>query len=419
MRLPRVFQFEKYKTIDVKEFLSKGVIEIHLKRDRRCGFECNKCGHNIKPDKGSYRVRVQHMPIFTNHCYLIFNRFKGHCSNCKKVRSEKVNFISKESPHKSTDYSWWLGRMCEVTPVSQVARLCDESAMTTWRLDFKRMKRMLSKYVIPKVKRICVDEVYSRRKKEPGENHADLFFTVVCDLDTGRAIWVSSSRRKEALDEFFLIIGKKACDEIQVVACDMYRGYAASVEQYCSRAKIVWDRFHVMQSFDRAANEVRKQVHSELEKGDPSKGLSRGQYRFIFVKKSSKRTPKEQQHIEEAFKDNKKLFYLEMIKEKIHKFYNSKTRAQAFEEFGELGAWIWHMKFKPLMKWFEEMERGFQMLMNYFVTRATSGLAEGINNVIKTIKKSGYGYRNMQYFKLKILQVCGYLNSRYIQMAEI
>jgi len=34
-------------------------------------------------------------------------------------------------------------------------------------------------------------------------------------------------------------------------------------------------------------------------------------------------------------------------------------------------------------------------------------LSEGINNVIKTIKKRAYGYRNKEYFTLKIYQKVG------------
>ena len=35
--------------------------------------------------------------------------------------------------------------------------------------------------------------------------------------------------------------------------------------------------------------------------------------------------------------------------------------------------------------------------------------------MIKTIKRRAYGYRNMDYFKLKIMQVCGLLNSNYMK----
>ena len=56
-----------------------------------------------------------------------------------------------------------------------------------------------------------MDEVYARGKKQQkeGETRDDLFLTVVVDLKTHKVIWVSQSRRKEALDAFFEILGRK------------------------------------------------------------------------------------------------------------------------------------------------------------------------------------------------------------------
>ncbi len=46
-------------------------------------------------------------------------------------------------------------------------------------------------------------------------------------------------------------------------------------------------------------------------------------------------------------------------------------------------------------------------------------VAEGINNVIKNLKRRSYGFRNMEYFRLKIMQVCGYLNSQFIKYPKL
>ena len=353
--------------------------------------------------------------IFTNHCYLVFRRHKGYCNTCKKVRSEKLDFISPESPHKSTEYSWWVGRLCEISTIKKVSELLKEQSSTTWRLDYKRMKRMLSKYKIPKATKICVDEVYARRKIGSGETRDDLFLTVICDLETRRVIWVSSSRRREALDEFFLIIGKRACEDMKVVATDMHDDYGVSIKEHCKNAVQVWDRFHVMQAFGKVLNDERIKLHSEAEKGSEEKYLSRGKFRFNFTKKASCRTKEEQAHIDDLIKENEKFSALEIIKEGMHEFFRQKTEVDAKEVFDVLGGFIIQKDFKLLWKWHNYMETRWDNLKNYFGARYTTSLSEGMNNVIKTIKKQGYGYRNMHYFKLKIMQVCGYLNSKFTQ----
>lgn len=417
--VPRFFRFEKYETTDIKEFLKDNLIEVHLKRNLKTKMDCVRCGQVISPDKGSYLMKVEHMPIMNNHCKLIFRRFKGYCKQCKKTRSEAIDFISVESPHKSKDYAWWIGRLCEITPVSRVAKLIEESSMSLWRLDFKRMKRMLAKYKIPKARKICVDEVYTRRKKVSGETRDDLFFTVICDLETRRVIWVSYSRRKEALDEYFLIIGKSACEDIKVIATDMHEGYGASIKEYCPNATQVWDRFHIMQQFDNAVNETRKDLHSEAEKGSDIKRLSRGKFRFMFLKKASRRDAEEKRHIDDLLKSNKEFLQLELIKERMHTFFYCRNIESAKQVFDEIGDWIAQKDFKPLLRWHNYMESKWDTVKNYFIYRESSGLAEGMNHVIKTTKRKAYGYKNMYYFKLKIMQICGYLNSDYITEADL
>lgn len=74
---------------------------------------------------------------------------------------------------------------------------------------------------------------------------------------------------------------------------------------------------------------------------------------------------------------------------------------------------------RSLETWWRNLSSGWETLKNYFEFPVTSALAEGVNNVIKSLKRRAFGFRNMDYFRLKIMQVCGYLNSRYIKFAEM
>ena len=223
MKLPRFLRFEKYETRDVKEFLSKGLIEVHLKAKSSKKMLCCRCSTELSSYTGDHYLKLKHLPITEYACFLILRRRKGYCQACKKTRSEDIPFLSKESPHMTKEYSWWLGRLCEISAVKNAGGLTGNDKTTMWRLDFNRMKRMFQNYKIPPVKKISVDEVYARRRKYYAKESRDKrFFTIVCDLETRRVIWVSESRSKEALDEFFKVIGKEACKDIEVVAGDQH-----------------------------------------------------------------------------------------------------------------------------------------------------------------------------------------------------
>ncbi|MBE9112028.1 transposase [Nodosilinea sp. LEGE 07298] len=49
------------------------------------------------------------------------------------------------------------------------------------------------------------------------------------------------------------------------------------------------------------------------------------------------------------------------------------------------------------------VRRWFGEILQYFEPRTTSGVVEGINNRLKLIKRSGYGFRNFERFKLRCL----------------
>ena len=419
MSLRRIHRYciPGFKVTGTKEWLKKGFVEIFI-NDEREFKHCSRCGHELNSAKvGEHKAKVRTMDIHGFKGYYIFKRTKHRCDNCKKVRTAKIDWISEETPHVTEEYAWWLGRLCEITPVSKAAEFTGNDPMSIWRFDFKRMKRMFQHYKIPKVRRICVDEVYARRKKYHAKESRDKrFFTIICDLDTRRVVWVSESRSKEALDEFFHVIGKERCEEIEVVAADQFDGYKLSVKENCPNATFVWDRFHIMQTFQNYINSERQWLNEHMCKGE-QKRLTRGKFKQLFTKKSDRRTKAENRHIREVMRDNQYFVYLELIKEGMHQIFESGSASEARAKFEEMGEWINQAGiFYELKKWWKNFDDGWDTFRNYFKYPVTSSLSEGVNNVIKTVKKRAYGYRNMQYFKLKILQVCGFLNSKWVPM---
>ena len=309
MKLPRFIEnlIPGFKIIDVKEWLQHKKIEVYLEKDTSDCF-CNRCRTQLEASRGRHRLQVRHLPIFNFQVYLMVWRHKGHCPTCKKARSEHLNFIAEETPHLSREYAWWLGRMCEIGAVSKVAEFAGHDKSTMHRLDFNRLRRLIQHYKIPKVKRISVDEVYSRSNSHyRGENRNQRFFTVISDLDSRRVIWVSDSRDRAALDEFYKIFGSEACREIEVVAADQHDGYRASTEEHCPQATYVWDKFHLLQSFEESVNEERKKLHSDASRKSDIAHLASGTYRYIFLKRESDRTKEKSRHILKVIKKMKAL----------------------------------------------------------------------------------------------------------------
>jgi len=413
--IPFVFRsFQGFQVKDIKEFRIKQHMELILESEPNRGHICDRCGGHLGAQDGRYWLTCRHMRVMGWTVSVSFWREKRHCPGCRKVRSERIDFLSETTPHITKDLAWWINRLSEITSVLSVSRLESIDKMACYRVDKEILVKLLQGYSIPEVTMIGVDEVYARGPKQQKENETrdDLFLTIIVDLKTRKVIWVSQSRRKEALDEFFKLIGPEGCQRVQAVATDQHRGYQASIEEHCPQALVVWDRFHLVQQFNDALNEDRR---SELEQIDPEGemgDLMNNKFKYVFLTKAKNRTKTDQRHIEEVARLNKKMSRLEIIKEHFHKIFDCQSRDEAEMMLTDVFIWAWDIGAKNIWDWVRDI-RERNTLWNYFKCRITTGLNEGLNRVIKGIKWQAYGYKDMHYFALKILQKAGYLNHRY------
>lgn len=413
--VPRCFNsFQGFSVIDIKEFASERRIELHLEHKGRKNPLCNACGLKMGDYHDRHPMRVKHLRIFEHYVEIHFFRHKHHCHNCKKVRSEYIPWLCPSTPNLTMDFAWWINRLTEITSVKQVSQLYSVDKMTCYKIDKYILQRLFQGYRIPDITHLGVDEVYARspKQQEDGETRDDLFFTVIVDLRTHKVIWISKSRRKEALDTFFELIGPEACEKIQVVATDQHEGYGLSVKQYCKKASLVWDRFHLLQNFNEALNEERKNEAERVAGRDHYGNLLSGRYRYIFLKKDKHRTAKEKEHLEEVVSINWKIARLELIKEKFHQMYEAKTINDAELLLNEAYEWATNIDAWGVVKFIQSL-RESQSFWNYFSHRYTTSVVEGINRAIKGLKWQAYGYKDMAYFSLKIMQKVGYLNHKY------
>lgn len=415
MYIPHCFNsFQGFSVKDIKEFRSEQHMEIVLESKPDRSRLCNVCGHNLGAMHDRYWVHAKHLRAFGWNVSVGFFREKRHCLNCKKVRSEWIDFLCPTSPHITMELAWWINRLSEVTTVLQVSKLESVDKMSCYKVDKHILQRLLQGYTIPDITQISVDEVYARSpvQLKKGETREDLFLTIIIDHKTHKVIWVSQSRRKEALDTFFEMIGSEACKRIKVVTCDQHKGYAESVRQYCPEAALVWDRFHLVQNFNEALNEERKKQWDKT-KNSTDHGYLRGKYKYLYVTKSNNRSAQDRELIMKVISENKTVSQLEMIKERFHRMFDEcSSPDEGMQEISVCYEWSLLIGAKHLAKYFWSLlDR--EELKNYFIHRLTSGVSEGVNRAIKTLKWVAYGYKDMAYFALKIMQKCGYLNSKY------
>jgi len=126
----------------------------------------------------------------------------------------------------------------------------------------------------------------------------------------------------------------------------------------------------------------------------------------------NKVTSKKRDILEKLSHLNQRIYQAMLLKEQFLSIYSSQDRKTALTNLKE---WI-IAAIKSQIPSFVELGYKFfrkrHYVLNYFTCKITSAISEGINNKIKRLKRMAYGYKDVQYFLLKIHQHCGLLSPK-------
>ena len=110
--------------------------------------------------------------------------------------------------------------------------------------------------------------------------------------------------------------------------------------------------------------------------------------------------------------ENKLLFTLDLIKEKLTDAYKMIDEAKMAEEISDIMDICEATSNKHLL-WFRKiLDEHFEGIIAHATYRIHSGKIEGINQKIKTLRRHGYGYPDDEYFFLKLFDMS---RQRYVR----
>jgi transposase len=114
--------------------------------------------------------------------------------------------------------------------------------------------------------------------------------------------------------------------------------------------------------------------------------------------------------LEQLKQDNADLFEAYLIKEELLSIFDKDISKEVARDllinWCDMAGKSAYCAFRNLAK---SILNKLNILLNWFVKHITNAKAEAVNNVIKTLLKRAYGYKDFDYFRLKVLQRCGYL----------
>ena len=217
---------------------------------------------------------------------------------------------------------------------------------------------------------------------------------------------------------------------VEAVACDMNADFARAFTKACPHLDIVYDHFHIIKNFNEKV--IMPVCIAEqkrlLEQGDKKAAVTLKHSKYVLIAnkatrlakdEEAKQPPKEkaekifkkpvkkpkgnvEEYYQKLIKENDLFLKIDFIKEHLYAAYKG-TDNFSMSEHIDAVIDICEKSGEKHFEWFGRLLTShYKGITSYARHHISSGKVEGTNNLIKSIRRTGYGYPDDDYFFLKV-----------------
>jgi transposase len=356
-------------------------------------YRCPECASAAVHAQGHKDRFLRTIPIGLKPTFICVKVARVICFRCEHSRQVKVPFADPRRTYTHAFERYAL-ELSKCTTIQDAARHLDVGWDLIKDIQKRNLQRRFGKPKLKRLKHIAIDEV------AVGKGHQ--YFTLVLDLLTGAVVYVGDGKGVQALTAFWKRL-RAARAKIKAVATDMGKAYIRAVRDHLPRAVHVFDHFHVVKLFNDKLSAFRRELFRELSDAGQRKILKGT--RWLLLKNPENLDPRrnEQERLQEALRLNTPLTLAYYLKEDLRQIWHQKDKATARLVLAD---WIARAKASevPMLAQFADtMSDHRQGILAYYDCPISTGPLEGTNTKIQAMKRQAYGFRDHEFFKLKIL----------------
>ena len=381
----RCFGLYGYRFLKVE--IQGGRVLIHVRRNKK---RCGACQSWQVIQKGVKTRVLRTVPIGQRPVFAVVEHRRFFCRYCRRIRYERLG-IADAKRHYTHALEKYVMGLCMRMTVRDVAEHLDLHWATVKAIDRKRLRRNVPKEeTLRKLRYLGIDEVSVRRGHR--------YLTTVVDLERGRVVYIGEGRRTDSLEPFIRRL-KRLGVKLQAVAMDMWKPFAKAVRRYYRRLPLVYDKFHILADFSRIINEIRVDEYTRLQ-GRLSH-LIKGS-RYLLLRAQENLSISARQKLNLLLQINQPIATAYVLKEDLRRLWSLPSHGQALAFLNDWIARASSSAVAPLRRFARKLRRHAEGILNYYLFSISTAKVEGINNQIKVIKRKAFGYRDLDYFQLKI-----------------
>jgi transposase len=369
----------------------EGEVMFTIEQGRKT-LQCPLCGSRQVTAHGQVPRLFRGVPIGSKATRVFLRIPRVECRACGVTRQVALPFADPQKRYTHAFERYALDLSAHMT-IQDVAQHLGVSWDTIKDMQKQDLQRHYSKPRLRKLRQIAIDEI------AVAKGHR--YLTIVLDLVSGAVVFVGDGKGADALKPFWIRL-RASRAKIKAVATDMSLAYILAVRTHLPRAVHVFDRFHVVKLFNDKLSDFRRELYREAT--DRMDKIVLKGTRWLLLKNPENLDPErnERERLDEALRMNQPLATVYYMKEDLRQIWEQDDKATARLVLQD---WIRRAEasgIKILQKFAATLALYRAGILAYYDYPISTGPLEGTNNKIKTMKRQAYGFRDQEFFKLKI-----------------
>lgn len=393
MSIAYYFPYRRIKIVHQSVAQDTKTARIDIGPDKRFLPVCSRCGRVSPRIHSHVQRRVRDLDLASFRVWLYCHYRKIVCIHCRRIVVEDLDLFAP-CQRVTKRLAIYIHELCKMLTVKEVADHLGLNWKTVRRIDKHFLEAQYGKIDTSGVRILAVDEIAIRKGHR--------YLTVVLDYERGRVIWVGKHRRAKTLSRFFNKMPKRDRKTLEAIAMDMWDPYIKAIQKKVPHVKIVFDLFHVVAQFSRVIDKVRNAEYRKASK--ENKEVFKGARYLLLKNRSNVRRTKDREQLKQLLELNEVINTVLILKDKLKHIWSYKSRTWATKAIEEWCALARCTEHPSVQKFADTLEQYSYGILNHCDYPIHTGKLEGVNNKIKVIKRKAYGYHDLRYFSLKIIQ---------------
>lgn len=366
---------------------------------------CHKCnGSLIKYGTRASNIKLPESSLKPVIIRLIKQRYQ--CTSCKSILTSTSKELVDKYCHISNKIKSAIIFRISNDPlrnINSVSKEFNVSHHTVMRTIKSNLKVNDFNYnYLPET--LCFDEFKSCRNCDSAMSF------VYCDGDTHDLIGIVDDRKLDSLRAHFHGYSFKARSKVKEISIDMYSPYISLIKEIFPNAKIVFDRFHIVQLVSKALNQTRIALMNRIRTRCIEYKRLKTNWKLLLKKRGDVNYTKKRYNrsFRAYMADSEILEHILNYDNELRETYwiYQKLLTAISEKDTKKFVEILNTKHPETSEKMRKAIRTLRKNLNGVIaginSKISNGPIEGINNKIKVVKRVAFGYRNMDNFKLKI-----------------